>query len=88
MTSYLACIADYKSMYEEKRAEFRRIQERMDNGLLKLLEAVDCVKHMNSVLEGKEKVLTIHTDEVNSIRSRVRNYIDYIFPTNYHCLLV
>jgi hypothetical protein len=60
-------------MYTQKFDSIIDRLRKLDGGLSKLKEAVQCVEAMRVELDGKEKVLAVYTDEANAVLRRVRN---------------
>jgi len=70
--SYLAFISGYKTIYDSKRSEIGRLAERMNTGLMKLIEATESVNELSRELAAKEKELYVASAKADKVRLRCR----------------
>jgi len=66
--SYLAFISGYKTIYDSKRSEIGRLAERMNTGLMKLIEATESVNELSRELAAKEKELYVASAKADKVR--------------------
>ena len=65
--SYLAFISGYKTIYDSKRSEIGRMAERMNTGLMKLIEATESVNELSRELAAKEKELYVASAKADKV---------------------
>lgn len=69
--SYLSFISSYKSIYDSKRSEIGRLAERINTGLLKLIEATETVNELSKELAVKEKELSVASIKADKVLAEV-----------------
>ena len=65
--SYLSFISGYKTIYDSKRSEIGRLAERMNTGLMKLIEATESVNELSRELAVKEKELYVASMKADKV---------------------
>lgn len=69
--SYLSFISGYKTIYDSKRQEIGQLAERMNTGLMKLIEATDAVNELSRELAIKEKELYVASQKADKVLAEV-----------------
>ncbi|ESO03023.1 hypothetical protein HELRODRAFT_80768, partial [Helobdella robusta] len=69
--SYLSFISGYKTIYDNKRSEIGQLAERMNTGLMKLIEATENVNELSKELEIKEKELFVASKKADKVLAEV-----------------
>lgn len=69
--SYLSFIYGYKSIYDAKKSEIGQLADRMNTGLMKLIEATEAVNELSQQLAIKEKDLEVASRKADEVLTEV-----------------
>ena len=69
--SYLSFLAGYKAIYGRKKDEISTLEERMNTGLKKLVEATESVNELKAELAVKEKELAVASKKADKVLAEV-----------------